>query len=350
MSTSFSRSSALCRSLALALVTGSAFAVAGAQIAPPAQSAGTAQPVNFSLAGLGSASTPMFSESSSASSSVADAGANAANTNLASLETNFRLPDANAQYGRRRYGATRYRGSNTNADGSEKYTFFAGAGFATPAATEFNYATTGWGIQGGGGRNFNRHVGVDLEFDYDHFGMSNATTNNQQNLYNYYIGLYNATPAGFANPVTPITGLGGNNHIWSFSLDPTYNIYSGQGLGAYVIGGAGFYHKVANFTVPAQGEYCDYYGFCYAYTANQNIDHYTSNALGLNGGIGFTYKFSRFANEKLYGEVRYVYIFNSARPGVTVDNASAANSNVNNDFPQNSNRTPYLPVKFGIRF
>ena len=340
------------RSLALAAVAGSTFAMAGAQTVP--NSAGTA-PFMLTMPAPASASTALasddlFSSSAEGSTSAADAGTAAANMNLASLEKGIGLPGANAQYGRRRYGAPRYRGGNTNGDGSEKYTVYAGGGFASPAGTSFNYVTTSWGAQVGVGRNFNQHFGVNFEFDYDHFGMTGATLTNQQNLYNYVIDLYNTTPAGAQNPATDISSLDGNNHIWSFSLDPTYTIYHREGLGAYVIGGAGYYHKVANFTVPTVGiGYSYYYGY-YQYVANQNIDHYTSNAVGFNGGIGFTYKFSRFANERLYGEVRYVYLLNSARPGVTYATVTPANVNVANEFPQNSNRTPYLPVKFGIRF
>jgi hypothetical protein len=72
-------------------------------------------------------------------------------------------------------------------------------------------------------------------------------------------------------------------------------------------------------------------------------------------GFGLTYKFSRFASERLYGEVRYVYMLNSAKPGVdastcTTLSCAAANGSILNDFPQNSNRTSYIPVKFGLRF
>lgn len=250
--------------------------------------------------------------------------------------------------GRRRYGRPKYRGGNTNADGSPKWDFFVGGGFGMPVGDQFKYATTSWGFGGGGGRMFNAHAGVNLEFNYDHFGMSGSTINDQQNLYNYYINLYNQQNP--SNAVTPIAGLDGNNHVWSFTLDPIYNLRSGEGLGAYVVGGGGFYHKVANFTVPAIGTYCDYYYGCYQYQANQVIDHYTSNAFGVNVGLGVDYKFSRFASERLYGEIRYVYLFNQAKPGVTVATATPANANVYNDFPQNSQRTSYLPIKFGIRF
>lgn len=266
--------------------------------------------------------------------------------------------------GRQRYGRPRYRGGNTNADGSPKYDFFVGGGFQVPTGTQFNYATTGWGFGGGGGRMWNAHVGVNLEFNYDHFGMSNTALNNQLNLYNNQITAFNdycaSNPSdpncvAAGGPVSQLSTLGGNNHVWSFTLDPIYNLRSGEGLGAYVTGGGGFYHKVANFTVPAESEYCDYYYGCYPIQSNEVIDHYTSNALGVNFGFGVDYKFSRFASERLYGEVRYVYIFNSNKPGVdastcTTVACASSTSDIANDFPQNSQRTSYIPVKFGLRF
>jgi hypothetical protein len=276
---------------------------------------------------------------------------NAPSTQVASnTESPFHFLDA-MQYGggRQRYGRPKYRGSNTNADGSPKYDFYVGGGFGVPTGSQFNYATTSWGFGGGGGRMWSYHFGANIEFNYDHFGLTGDTLNNQEDLYNYYINLYNLQNP--ANPVTPISGLDGNNHVWSFSLQPIYNIKTGEGFGAYVTGGGGFYHKVTNFQVPAIGTYCDPFYGCYSYTANQTIDHYTSNAFGMDGGVGLTYKFSKFSNERLYAEVRYVYVFNSYRPGVTIDTPpSPENADVANDFPQNSQHTSYLPIKFGIRF
>lgn len=354
MSTSFCFSPVVRRSLTLAVFAGAGLAVAGAQTTQPAaESAAPVQP-QFQTAAVPSFSPSTLSadaisfSSSSATSDQAYSPEKGAAEQLASVEK-FNMPGMNAmQYGqRRRYGAPRYRGGNSNADGSEKYTGYVGGGFALPASNNFNYATTSWGAQAGVGRNFNRHVGVNFEFDYDHFGMTSQTLQNQQNLYNSISLAYdpNAAADGYL-----VSGLDGNSHIWSFSLNPVYNLRSGEGLGAYVTGGVGFYHKVANFTVPAEGEYCDYIYGCYAYVSNQVIDHYTSNAFGIDAGLGLTYKFSRFANERLYAEVKYVYLLNSNRPGVTLDNLNGNNVALANDFPQNSQRTGYLPVKFGIRF
>jgi hypothetical protein len=102
--------------------------------------------------------------------------------------------------------------------------------------------------------------------------------------------------------------------------------------------------------VPAIGTYCDPFYGCYSYTANQTIDHYTSNAFGIDAGGGLTYKFSRFSNQRLFAEVRYVHAFNSYRPGVTNATWTPANDSEANFFPYNSQHTDYLPIKFGLRF
>jgi hypothetical protein len=334
------------RPLMLAALLGAGVAMMGAQVsadgrdasgdAAAATTTNETQPkLNLSVPDALGEQAPVMFSSSSADNEVA---LNAAHFNF-----------VDAQYGGgHRYGKPRYRGGNTNADGSPKYDFFIGGGFGVPIGSDSDYLTTSWGFGGGGGRMFSEKLGVNVEFNYDYFGMTGQTIANQQALYNYYIALYNLTNPG--NPIAPIAGLDANSHIWSFSLNPIYNLKSGEGFGAYITGGGGFYHKVANFEVPAVGTYCDPYYGCYQYVANQIIDHYTSNAFGIDGAFGVTYKFSKFANEKLYAEVRYVYIFNSYRPGVTLDTATPGNAYVANDFPANSNRTSYLPVKFGLRF
>ena len=333
MFTSFSLQNILSRRLALAVMAGSACVAAGAQTAiqtsAPATTVAPAVDFQFPAAETSAPGTgALFSDSASASPE--DAGASATQLNLASLENGIKLPGLDAQYGRRRYGAPRYRGGNTNADGSQKYTAYAGVGLTLPVGSNSNYLTTSYGIQGGVGRNFNKHFGVNVEFDYDRFGMTGATIAQQSFLYTgSYVNQY---------------GIDANSHIWNFSVQPTYQIYSGEGLGAYLTAGVGFYHKVANFTAPQ--EESDYYGD--VFDVNENFDHYTSNAPGFDGGVGLTYKFSHFSSEKLYAEVRYVYVDNSARPGITV--ATTNTYAGYNFFPQNSNTTAYIPIKFGVRF
>jgi len=293
---------------------------------------------------------PLLLAAESASASLASASySSSSSSDAAAAEDSYNLGSA-ALAGsqpppRRRYGRPNYASGNSNADGSEKYTFLAGMGLTLPAGNTHKYETPSYGYQFGGGRNFNKVYGLLLQFDYDHFGLQGATIANQNYLYDY------GCPAGsVAAGTCGVSGLDGNNHVWSFTLNPTFTIPTDGSWGAYAVLGGGFYHKVTNFTEPTTEEYCYYY--CSYITANANIDHYTSNAVGASGGFGLTYKFSKFSNERFYMEARYVFVANQQRYGVT---ASSPTSVLNaytgsNLYPQNSNRTTYIPVKFGIRF
>ena len=257
---------------------------------------------------------------------------------------------AAAQPPGRRNGHPRYRGGNTNPDGSSKYAFLVGGGLSAPVGDAHTYLTPSYGFQVGGGRNFDKTFGVLLQFDYDHFGFQGSTLANQLALYNKIIDYYNNQIPPPSSPISHLSSLDGSSHVWSISIDPTINLNAGSDTGIYVVGGVGFYHKTANFTVPSTATYCDPYYGCYQYAANQTIDKYTSNAAGLNGGVGITHKLSRFSNERFYVEARYVYVFNQPRPGVTLATVTAANAGAFNDYPANANRTSYFPVKVGIRF
>jgi hypothetical protein len=237
------------------------------------------------------------------------------------------------QRGRRTGGRPRYRGANTNPDGSNKYIFYAGAGFQQTIGNTFHYLTPSWALQVGGGRQFNQHFAVPVEFDWDQFGFTGQNLANESYIY-----------TGDGNPSD--NGIDANSHIWSFSVDPTYTFLQGEKWGAYGVVGAGFYHKVANLTAPQTGVECYYY--CEQIEYQGNFAHFTSNAPGFSGGFGLTYKFSRFSNERFYAEARYVFIDNAQRTGATVANATTYTGY--NGYPANSNRTTYIPIKFGIRF
>ena len=236
---------------------------------------------------------------------------------------------------RRRYGRPRYNDSSHNPDGSNKYAFVAALGITLPTGNTYHYLNPDYGFQLGFGRNFDKNFAIVAQFDYDHFGFTGNTIRNQSVLYSAQ------------------GSLDGKSHVWSLTLNPTYTFTSSEGLGGYIVGGVGFYHKTANFTVPATGTYCDPYYGCYQYAANQTIDKYTSNAPGFSGGFGITFKPSRFAGERLFVEARYVYIDNRQRVGITIQNQGTTfgqTYNGSNFYPANSNRTSYVPIKAGIRF
>jgi len=327
-----------CRAAALSFVMAATVALAHAQ---QALSVGSTMKAPLLLASE-SASASLASASRSSSSSL-DSAAGEDSFNMESDALAGTQPPP-----RRRYGRPNYASGNNNADGSEKYTFLAGGGLSDPMGITHKYETPSYGFQFGGGRNFNKITGVLLQFDYDHFGLQGATLANETYVYNYYC----TTAAQTQGLCTPVSGLDGNNHVWSFTLNPTFSLPTDGSWGAYAVLGGGFYHKVTNFTEPGTGYYYDpYYGYI-PYSANQVIDHYTSNAVGVNGGFGLTYKFSKFSNERFYMEARYVYIPNTIRNGVTAANVATfgATYNGTNDYPANSYHTTYVPVKFGIRF
>ena len=331
------------RALVLTTVFGAGLALsAQTPIRPVQASTATVQAVpslNVQAPALDAASDSLFSSSTAEDSTAATPAGTQMEASLSPLPVNF----ANAmQYGggQRRYGRPRYRGGDSNQDGSNKYTFVVGGGFTQPLGNTWHYLTPGYGFQFGGGRNFNRNLALLLQFDYDHFGFTGQTLTNQTTIYNSP----NVYGAG------AVSSLGGSSHVWSFTVDPTFTLFSGEGLGAYVVAGVGFFHKTANFTVPTTGTYCDPYYGCFQYAANQTIDKYTSNAPGFDGGFGLTYKFSRFSNERFFVEARYVFVDNSKRAGITVNSIGSITATTTNLYPANSNRTTYLPVKLGLRF
>ncbi len=235
---------------------------------------------------------------------------------------------------RRRSGGARPASSGT----VQKFFFDIGGGLSQPVSDTHKVITHSYGFQAGAGVNFNPTLGLVLEADYDHFGFQGRILAQQSVIYDP------------TNRNSLQGNLDGTSHIWSLSLNPVYNLHTRGNLGAYFIAGVGFYHKTANFTVPGNAVYCNFFGACFQYSVNQTIDKYTSNAPGYNGGIGFTYKMSRFSHERLYAEARYVYMMNSLRPGFDSTNYQQAPVTATNYFPANSFRTTFVPVKIGVRF
>jgi len=288
-----------------------------------------AQP-SISTSLLASNTVPDAPDAGSYSSSAAPAES-PVSTSLASGSANP-APQPPPRYGRRPV----YADSSHNADGSSKYTFFGGAGFTLPTGGTHAYFSPSYNFQFGGGRNFNKKVAALVEFDWANFGIQGNTETNLETVYSYY----------------GITTVGGHGHDWSFTLGPQYTYMDHDRFGGYVIGGVGFYHKVTDFTTPAEETYFDPYYGDITIEANETFDSYVSNAVGVNGGLGFTYKASRFSDVKFYAEARYVYTANQRRPyfdDITGTNPTS-NANYFNAFPQNSAPTTFIPVTFGIRF
>lgn len=324
---------------ALALIAATGVGLQAQSDAPPMSSHPTLD-LRAALSAPLNLSAP--DSSSSSSSSVSDAVASS--EALTTERLSHLSSDATQPPPRRTYSRPHYSDSMHNADGSNKYTFVVGAGFTLPTGGTHAYLTTSYDFQAGAGRNFSNKFAVLAQFDWHNFGIQSSALNTLLATYNKEIIAYNMANPG--NPIALLTSLGGSSHVWSFTLNPMYTVIQSEKSGAYVVGGVGFYHKTANFTIPALGTYCDPYYGCYNYQANQSIDKYTSNAVGFNGGIGFTYRPSRFAGERFFAEARYVYIANQSRPY----SEGSTTNNYYNVFPQNSAKTSYIPITLGLRF
>ena len=302
------------RALAVAAVVGAAAGmvnaqsnVAGAGESTPAYSSSAAEPTEALVV----APVPDFSKM------IVGAGGGHAQTN----------------------GRPGYRPNGTNEDDSLKWTAYGGAGATVPIANTGGYLTPNFSIQVGVGPRLNKLFAVPIEFDWDQFGFTKGTLDNQIAIYDYLFG----------EPTVKYL-LDGNSHIWSFSVEPTFTFHSKGPMEGYAKAGVGFYHKTANFTLPTAGFVCYYY--CGIYYGTYNFDYYTSNAPGFDFGLGGSYKLSPDSHARLYVEARYVFIANSARSGIvnTPESLATITDTTTNFYPANSNHTFYFPVTVGIRF
>jgi hypothetical protein len=322
-----------CRTAALS------FVVAGSAQLLQAQQSSSADLTPKTPLLMASSSSPLDLMSSSSSSASSDTTVDSNGQFLFSAAAKD-----SAQPPPRRYGRPNYSDSHSNPDGSPKFAFIAGAGASVPVGNTHYYETPSYDFQVGVGRNFSKTLGVLFQFDYDHFGLQGATLANQMYIYNY------GCPSGtIAAGSCGVQALDGNNHVWSFTLNPTFTLATEGSMGAYVVVGGGFYHKVTDFSIPTTQEECTYYG-CGYYNVDETVDDYTSNAGGVNGGLGLTYKLSKFSNERFYIEGRYVVVFNQQRFGYTARNVATTTYNGYDAYPANSNRTTYIPITVGLRF
>ena len=153
---------------------------------------------------------------------------------------------------------------------------------------------TGWGIAGGVGYNFNRRSALIGEF------------------------MWNRVPpsGGALKPFeTAIQSQDLSAHTDLYALTGEYRFeLRGRLLGTYLIGGGGWYFRntwlsteVPSGTGTICGPSWRWWGYaCTAGTVNPNQPPVTSstNALGANGGIGFTARIGE-APYRLYTEARY---------------------------------------------
>lgn len=184
----------------------------------------------------------------------------------------------------------------------------AGAGFDAPVGNAKNAQTFGYNIKLGGGWNFNHHLGVLLEYEFNRTGIPN-------------------------NVLAAIGAPQGDVHVWGITLDPVYYYKTGGSWGGYVTGGGGFYRKLTTFSQQVDlGLVCDFFG-CFDQIANQTLFHFSSNQGGLNIGTGITHNLGD-SGAKIYAEARYLWVNSPSSSGTQVGSGTVS----------------IIPVTFGIRF
>ena len=134
----------------------------------------------------------------------------------------------------------------------------------------------------GSGYNFTPRLGLDMEFMDAGLGVTDSAL--QQN---------NATD--------------GTAHLWSVTLDPIWRFRIGGPVGAYVIGGGGYYERDTRLTEQTRVFVPTYRGGFYA-PGLQDV-YQTDGTGGLNAGVGITCNLGW--GTKLYVEARYHYVFTS---------------------------------------
>jgi hypothetical protein len=183
-----------------------------------------------------------------------------------------------------------------------------------PVDPTARYVNAGWGLLLGGGYNFTKRNGLVFEFMYDRF---------------------NATDGALApiRQAAADSNIGGHANLYTVTANYRYEL-RGKKLGVYVIGGGGWFHRNASLSQSIQTPTIactpiwQWWGYsCTAgtVTSTDKLQIASSNALGVNGGVGFTIKVGE-PRYRVYFESRYYYA------------------------PHDTVNTELIPITVGFRF
>ena len=180
-----------------------------------------------------------------------------------------------------------YHGYNRHAMGWKSHlTFEGGGGANAPIGADSKVITWGPQLTLGAGWKFTKHLSALVEYQFiDH-----------------------KLPAHLTRQAGSVSG---NAHIWSFTVDPVYDLFPKRASDIYITGGGGFYRKLTSFTNPVPVQYCYY--FCYGGYTNVTVSHFSSNQGGFNAGLGLTHRLGSpdmggVSRLRVYIEARYLWI------------------------------------------
>ncbi len=170
-----------------------------------------------------------------------------------------------------------------------------GMTISLPVRPTSQYATSGLGTAAGAGYNFDRRNALIGEFMWNWLYPTDAALQ----------------PLRVAIQSPNISGHGN-----LFALTANYKFeLRGKLLGAYLIGGGGWYHRTTSITkqIPTGTSICNPIWLWWGYncssgivTTNLTVANSSSSAFGANGGIGFTIRVGE-APYRFYVESRYHY-------------------------------------------
>jgi opacity protein-like surface antigen len=177
---------------------------------------------------------------------------------------------------------------NSFGQSEDRFNFSGGGGFTTPRGRTSDDVNTGWNLGLRGGYNVSDHVGLDLDFSYDHWGLNSAAL------------------ARYAEP-------GGTFSIWSFSFNPVVRLMPHHRIDPYITAGPGIYHRNLTLTTPTvvNTVVCDpFFGFCFpaAVGVNQVVASASAYKGGWNAGGGLDLRLGS-GNWKVFAEARYTQMF-----------------------------------------
>jgi len=159
--------------------------------------------------------------------------------------------------------------AQTPSDSPEhRWNFNVGGGVTPTLGDISSRLNTGGHFTVGGGYNFTSSVGVTLEYMYTGFGVDRSV-------------------------LRALDVPDGNAHMHSITLNPFWRFKTAGRFGGYVIGGGGFYRRTVEFTQPTTAivtVFDPWWGYLgpALVPANQVLGSVTSNAGGVNAGLGMT--------------------------------------------------------------
>jgi len=178
------------------------------------------------------------------------------------------------------------------------WTFNVGGGGSLTSGTTASFARGGGGIvAAGAAHNYNKYFGFRLDVQWDNLPLRNPALQQAQ-------------------------APGGNDHVYSAMLDPTFNIPATKVWSGYVLIGPSFYHRSGKLDSSGAlpGSACNpfwlWWGACYA--GSLRLDgkflRASQSEFGENFGGGIARKIR--PNVEIYGEFRYLH---GTHNGITTD-------------------------------